>query len=106
MSACMCAQSLQSCPTPFNPMNCSPPSFSVHRILQARILEWVGMPSSKDLPNPGIELTSLMSPVLAGGFFTTSTTWEAPKVSSSTRVQKHQFFSAKPSSWSNSHICT
>ena len=29
-----------------------------------------------DLPNPGIELTSLMSPVPAGGFFTTSTTWE------------------------------
>ena len=30
------------------------------------------------LPNPEIEPTSLTSPVLAGGFFTTSTTWEAP----------------------------
>ena len=30
------------------------------------------------LPNPEIESTSLTSPVLAGGFFTTSTTWEAP----------------------------
>ena len=29
------------------------------------------------LPDPGIELTSLVSPALAGGFFTTSTTWEA-----------------------------
>ena len=28
-----------------------------------------------DLPDPGIEPTSLMSPALAGGFFTTSTTW-------------------------------
>ena len=30
-----------------------------------------------DLPDPGIKLTSLMYPALAGGFFTTSTTWEA-----------------------------
>ena len=35
------------------------------------------MPSSGDLPNTGIEPRSLMSPALAGGFFTTSTTWEA-----------------------------
>ena len=43
-------------------------------ILQARMLEWVAMPSSWDLPNPGIEPVSLMSPALAGGFFTTSAT--------------------------------
>ena len=36
-------------------------------------------PSSRDLPDPGIEPASLMSPALAGGYFTTSTTWEAPK---------------------------
>ena len=30
-----------------------------------------------DLPNPGAEPTSLMSPVLAGRFFTTRATWEA-----------------------------
>ena len=30
------------------------------------------------LPDPGIELVSFGSPALAGGFFTTSTTWEAP----------------------------
>ena len=35
-------------------------------------------PSPEDLPNPGIELASLTSPALAGGFFTTSTTWETP----------------------------
>ena len=35
-------------------------------ILQARILEWVVMPFSRDLPNPGIASTSLMSPALAG----------------------------------------
>ena len=30
-----------------------------------------------DLPDPGIKLMSLESPTLAGGFFTTSATWEA-----------------------------
>ena len=39
---CIHAQSLQSRPTLHNP-NCSPPNSSVHRILQARILEWVAM---------------------------------------------------------------
>ena len=32
-----------------NPMDCSPPGFSVCGILQARILEWVAMPSSRGL---------------------------------------------------------
>ena len=41
------AELLQSCLTLCNPMDCSPPSSSVHRIFQARILEWVAMPSSK-----------------------------------------------------------
>ena len=34
-------------------------------------------PTTEDLPNPGIEPESLMSPALAGGFFTTSTSWES-----------------------------
>ena len=36
------------------------------------------MPSPGDIPNPGIKLTSGRSPALAGRFFTTSATWEAP----------------------------
>ena len=36
-------------------MDCSLPGFSVHGILQARILEWVEIPFFRDLPNPGIE---------------------------------------------------
>ena len=36
----MHAKSLQSCPTLCDPMDSSPPGSSVHRILQARILEW------------------------------------------------------------------
>ena len=37
----------QLCPTLCNPMDCSPPSSSGHGILQARILEWVAMPSCR-----------------------------------------------------------
>ena len=39
---------------------------------------WSGLPFPPpgDLPDPGIEPASLISPALAGGFFTTSATWE------------------------------
>ena len=40
---------------------------------------WIGFPCLPpgDLPDPGIEPMTLMSPALAGGFLTTSATWEA-----------------------------
>ena len=41
---CMCAKSLQSCLTLCDPVDCSLQGFSVHGILQARILEYVAMP--------------------------------------------------------------
>ena len=37
---------------------CEPMDYTVHGILQARILEWVAFPPSGDLPNSGIEPTS------------------------------------------------
>ena len=37
---------------------------------------WLPCPPPGDLPDPGIEPVSLMSPALAGGFFTTGATWE------------------------------
>ena len=43
----VCAQSLQSCPALCDPMDCSPPGSSDHGNLQARILEWVAMASSR-----------------------------------------------------------
>ena len=48
----------------------------------SRQKHWSGLPCPPpvDLPDPGIEPTSLMSPALAGRFFTTSTTWEAQLV--------------------------
>ena len=49
---CVCAKLLQSCPTLCDPMDCSLPGSSVHGILQARILEWVAMPSSRASSRP------------------------------------------------------
>ena len=45
----------QSRPILCGPMDCSQSGSSVHGILQARILEWVAVPSPEDLPKPGIE---------------------------------------------------
>ena len=41
-------QSFQSCPTLCDPMDCGPLGSSVHGISQARILEWVAVPSSRE----------------------------------------------------------
>ena len=71
------AKLLQLCLTLCDPTDSSPPGSSVHGILRARILEWAAISSSRGSSRPGIKLTSLMSPVLAGGFFTTRASWEA-----------------------------
>ena len=47
MSICVRAKSLQSCLTLCDPADCSPPGSSIHGILQARILEWVSVTSSR-----------------------------------------------------------
>ena len=44
--SCASAKLLHLCPTLCDPMDCSPPGSSVHGILQARISEWVAVPSS------------------------------------------------------------
>ena len=76
---CLCAVSVQWSPTLWDSMDFSLPGSSIHGIIQTIILERVGMPSSRDLPDLGIEPISLMSPALAGGYFTTSATWQACK---------------------------
>ena len=55
---CASAKSLLSRPVLCDPMDCHPPGSSVHRILQARILE-LPCPPPGDLPNPRTELASL-----------------------------------------------
>ena len=63
-----CAKFLQLYPTLCDPVDYSPPASSVHGIFSARILEWVSMSFSRG-QNP-VSCTE-------GGFFTTSTIWEA-----------------------------
>ena len=52
-------KSAQSSLTLCDSMECTMLGFSVHGILQARILKWVDIPSSRDLSNPGIKPGSL-----------------------------------------------
>ena len=79
----LCPKLLQLYLTLCDPVDSSPPGSSVHGVLQARILEWLAMPSLEDLPDLGIEPTSLTSPALADRFFTTSATCEASWVCNS-----------------------
>ena len=71
-SVCVCAKLLQSHLILCDPSDCSPPGSFVHGILQARILEWVAISSSRGSSRPRDGTASLMSPALAGRFFTTS----------------------------------
>ena len=71
---CVCTRAraysvIHLCLTLCNPMNSSPPGSSVHGILQARILEWVAISSSRASFGPRIEAASC---ALAGRFFTTA----------------------------------
>ena len=56
---CVCAQ---LCPTLCDPIGCSSLVSSLHRISQARILEWVAIPTPGNLPYPGIQCMSPTSP--------------------------------------------
>ena len=60
------------------PLDCNAPGSSVHGTFQARILEWVPIPSSRPPPDLGIQLVSLTSHALTDGF-TTSFAWEASR---------------------------
>ena len=68
---CCCCLVSKSCLTLYNPMDCSPPGSSAHRIFQARIMEWAVIFFCRDIPNPGTEPVSPVSTVLISGFFNT-----------------------------------
>ena len=74
----MCSVS-QPYPTLCNPMDYSLPGSSVHAIFQARILEWVGISSSRGSPWPRkISWDAFLASLAwAGGFFATIATWDA-----------------------------
>ena len=77
---CMPAKSLCSCLTLCDPMDCSPPGSSVQGILQAGILEWVAMPSSRGSSQPTYQ--THISYVSSTGYwqvcFLPPAIWEAP----------------------------
>ena len=77
---CMCAESLQSCPTLCVLMDCSLLGSSVHGMFRQECWSGLPCPPPGNLPHPGIEAVCLTSPELAGGFFTTSGTWESPYI--------------------------
>ena len=73
----VCAKSFQSRLALCHLMDCSLPGSSVQDILQATILEWVTMSSSRESSWPKDWTCISMPPTLADGLFTTSDTWEA-----------------------------
>ena len=78
-AVCARAKSLPSCLTLCDPVECSPPGFSVHGILQAKILERVAMASSRGASRLRDRICGFLKcPVSAGGFLNTSTPREAP----------------------------
>ena len=68
----------QSSPTLYNPMVCSLPGSSVHGIIQARILEWVVYPFSRESSQPR---NRTRVSCIAGRFFTSWATREDPYTS-------------------------
>ena len=71
-----CAQSLQSCPTLCDPWaHQAPLSMGLSKQEYLSILPFSSL---RDIPDPGIEPSSLMCPALVGRFFSTSTTWKTP----------------------------
>ena len=81
LPACMRAKSLQSYLTFCNTMNCNLTGFSVHGILQARILEWVAMPSSSGSSSPRDQTCISCYSCIAGGFFTAEPPGKTSQVS-------------------------
>ena len=65
----------QSCPTLWDPMDCSPPGSSVHGIFHARILEWFAISFSRGSSQPRDQTWVSCT---AGRFFTDGATREAP----------------------------
>ena len=77
-SAVLC-HAAQSCPTLWDPVDCSPPGFSVHGVLQARILEWVAMPPFRGSSEPRDQTHVSFISCVGRWVPTTNTTWEAPQ---------------------------
>ena len=68
----------QSCLTLCDPIDCNLQGFSVQGILQVRLLEWAAISWFRDLLDSRSKPMSLLSPALAGIFFTTESSGKPP----------------------------
>ena len=84
---CVCAKSLRSCPNLCNPMDWSPPGFSVHGILQAGILDGVSLLQGSSWHRD--QSHNFCLPALKGRFFTSSAIWEAPILHATVHFPQH-----------------
>ena len=75
---CVHAQLIYLCPTLCHPMDCGPPDSSVHEILQARILGWVALPSSRgsSWPRDQTCFSCVFCISMVSRFFICRATWE------------------------------
>ena len=78
MCVCLCSVG-QSCPTLCDPMDCSPPGSSAHRLSQARILKWVAISFSRDSSWPGDRTCDSCIPFIVGKLFTAEPSAKAYK---------------------------
>ena len=83
---CVCVLIVQSCPTLCDLMDYSPPDFSVHGILQARVLEWIATPFSRGSSRPRDR--SLVS-CTAGRFFAVWATGKSSSTQCPSLVSQH-----------------
>ena len=87
------AKPLQLCSTLYDPIDCSPPGFSVPGILQARIMKWAAVPSSRGPYRPRnwtcVSCIGRLIFFFFFFFFTTSASWEVP--STALQLCKYQF---------------
>ena len=95
----MHAESLQSCLTLCDSMDCSLPGSSAHGILQVRILEWVAMPSSRRFSGPRDPTHISCIFCTAGGFFTAEPKGSACQVASVVSD------SMRPHRWQPTRLC-
>ena len=79
------------CQTLCDPMDSSPPGSSVLGIFQAGLLHW-GAPPEKDLPDPGIERASPVSPALPADSLPTKP-WRKPQISKKRESESHSVMS-------------
>ena len=96
LCVCMC---VLSCVQLCDSLDHSPPGSSVHRISQARILEWVALPFSWTSSRPRDRTCISCVPALAGGFFTTEQQGSPEKIPLEKEIAIHSVFLAWESPW-------